>query len=209
MITRRKLIRTATLLAPFLVVPMRADVFAFARKIKDKSYKTLALFLNKYPQEMMDKNPNYLDGQSFAQWHNEVHPYLKTQLPKVIPPNGKIVELGVFKGESSEILKNIFGQERYMGVDLHPQCQIEGVQQADVRELADLRDGKAAFVWNDICSWKGSPRSRLSALNWAKRNLVSGGIYMDEGVDAIPSDVNYDGLILIDKGQNYTVFQKS
>lgn len=209
MITRRKIIRAATLFTPFLVLPMRLDVVALGRKIKNQSYKSLALFLNKYPQEMIDKNPSYLDGQSFEQWHQEIHPYLSSQLPKLVPSNGRVVELGVFDGESSAVLKNIFGQERYMGVDLYPKSEIDGVIRADIRELADLRDGKAAFVWNDICSWKGSPRSRLSALNWAKRNLASGGIYIDEGVDAIPSDVNYDGLILIDKGQNYTVFQKA
>lgn len=209
MVTRREIIRKATLLAPLIAFPMSVDVVALGRKIKNQTYKTLALFLNKYPQEKIDKNPNYLAGHSFATWHSEIHPYLKTQLPKLVPTNGKIVELGVFKGESSAVLKNIFGQERYMGVDLNPYAEIEGVIRADIRELANLQNEKAAFVWNDISTWKGSPRSRLSALNWAKRNLASGGIYIDEGAEAIPTDVDYNGLTLLHKGQNFTVFQKS
>lgn len=209
MVTRREIIRKATLLAPLLVLPGGIDVVALGRKLKNQAYKTLAMFLHTYPTDKIDKNVDYLSGHSFAAWHGEIHPYLRGELPYKVPSYGKIVELGVFKGESSQVLKTIFGSERYMGVDLHPYAEIEGVVRADIRELGDLRGERAAFVWNDVSTWKGSPRSRLAALNWAKRNLMSGGVYIDEGVGSIPSDVNYDGFRVVHKGQNFTVFQKA
>ncbi len=208
MVTRREIIRKATLMLPLLVLPGGIDVVAIGRKIKNQTYKTLAMFLNTYPMDKIDKKENYLEGHSFATWHAEVHPFLRSRLNVIVPGNGKVVELGVFKGESSKVLKSIFGSERYMGVDLHPYSEIEGVVRADVREMGDLRGERAAFVWNDISTWKGSPRSRLAALNWAKRNLMTGGVYIDEGTASIPSDVNYDGLEVIHRGQNFTVFQK-
>ncbi|MCC6137317.1 MAG: hypothetical protein IT287_01695 [Bdellovibrionaceae bacterium] len=209
MLTRRDIIRKATLVVPLLAIPGGIDVVALGRKIKNQTYKTLALFLHKYPMDKIDKNKNYLDGHTFATWHAEIHPYIKNKLPQLVPLNGRVVELGVFKGESSAVLKSVFGFERYMGVDLNPYAQIDGVVQADVRELADLKDGKAAFVWNDVSTWKGSPRSRLAALKWAKRNLAKGGVYIDEGAESIPTDVDYNGLTLVHKGQNFTVFQKA
>lgn len=208
MVTRREIIRKATLMLPLLVVPGGIDVVALGRKMKNQAYKTLAMFLYKYPMDKIDKNESYLEGHSFATWHSEIHPYLRT-LQSVVPQHGKIVELGVFRGESSQVLKSVFGAERFMGVDLHPYAEIEGVVRADIREMGDLRGESAAFVWNDVSTWKGSPRSRLAALNWAKRNLVSGGVYIDEGAESIPSDVNYDGFHLVHKGQNFTVFRKA
>lgn len=209
MVTRRDIIRKATLLAPLIALPGGIDIVALGRKIKNQAYKTLATFLHKYPQDKIDKDPNYLNGHSFATWHSEIHPFIKNRLPNLVPANGQVVELGVFKGESSAVLKHIFGADRYLGVDLNPYNEIEGVVRADIREFADLKFDKAAFVWNDVSTWKGSPRSRLAALNWAKRNLKSGGIYIDEGAEAIPTDINYDGLNLVHKGANFTVFQKA
>lgn len=209
MVTRREIIRKATLMVPVLVLPGGFDVVAFSRKIRNQAYKTLAMFLHTYPTDKIDKNKSYLAGHSFATWHSEIHPYLRVQLRTMVPASGQIVELGVFKGESSQVLKSVFGSERYMGVDLHPYAEIEGVVQADIREMGNLRGESAALVWNDISTWKGSPRSRLAALNWAKRNLQSGGVYIDEGSENIPADVNFDGLHVVHKGQNFTVFRKA
>lgn len=209
MLTRREIIRKVTLALPLIAIPGGVDIVALGRKIKNQTYKTLALFLQKYPMDKIDKNKNYLDGHSFATWHAEIHPYIQNKLPQQVPANGKIVELGVFKGESSAVLKSVFGTDRYMGVDLNPYAQIEGVIQADVRELADLGGEKAALVWNDVSTWKGSPRSRLAGLNWAKRNLVKGGVYIDEGAENVPTDADFSGLNLVHKGPNFTVFQKA
>jgi hypothetical protein len=209
MLTRREIIRKAAIAVPILAMPMSLDIVAIGRKIKNQAYKTMAMFLHKYPLDKIDKNKKYLAEHNFEAWHQEIHPYLRTQLPQLVPNSGAVVELGVFRGESSAVLQSLFGVERYIGVDANPYAPVVGVVQADIREFADLKLQKAAFVWNDISTWKGSPRSRLAGLRWAKRNLQSGGVYIDEGCESIPTDVDYSGLNLVYKGKNFTVFKKA
>ena len=120
--------------------------------------------------------------------------------------HGSIVELGVHSAVNSQ-LQAQYGAS-YMGVDIMPMGGLRGMMMLDVRELADLENKKARFVWNDVGTWQDSPRSRRSALEWAQRNLHVGGIYIDGDAYTIPTDLDYSSFELIIKGPGYTVFQK-
>ena len=174
------------------------------KKTYGKSYDQL---LSSYRQDKIDRNPQYLNSYDFTNWHREIHDFFRNKLTRHLPITGQVVELGVFKGHSSQILKDKFGEERFLGVDSHRYGDVEGVQIADIRNFADLKD-KAALVWNDISSWEGSPRSRKAAFHWAVRNLKVGGIYIDESMKKMPADLNLSGLNLLYSGQNFSVFRK-
>lgn len=173
-----------------------------------ENQKTVAHLLAKYKQDRIDANRAYLAKFNPRGWHVKIHSFIRNELQDLsVPPTGQIVELGVYKGTSARILKRIFGRERYLGVDANPYKKIEGVVAADIREFADLSE-KAALVWNDISTWEGSPRSRLAAFEWSQRNLAKNGIYIDEGAENIPVDLDYSGFELICKRDKFTVFRK-
>lgn len=82
------------------------------------------------------------------------------------------------------------------------------IQLTEVRELKELKGEKAALVFNNVCSWEGSPRARKAALEWAKRHLASGGVYVDENAGKIPCDMDYTCFELLHKDERYTIFRK-
>lgn len=183
---------------------------SFRRTLKGEQApaRTVDSLMKKYPVDRIDENIEYIRGHNFSQWHREIHRFFKRDLIGLsVPPTGPVVELGVYKGQSAALLKKMFGPFRYVGVDAVAYKNIKGVIQADVRTMADL-PVKAAFIWNDISTWEGSPRSRLAAFEWSKRNLAKGAIYVDEGPMQIPVDLDYSGFELITKSDKFTVFRK-
>jgi len=134
--------------------------------------------------------------------------FIKNDLPSHIAKlTGQIVELGVHPRCSAE-LQSQFGIDRYMGVDIVSALDLAGVVHKDVRQLEDLIHGKAVVVWNDVGTWHTAPRSRFAALEWGKRNLQAGGIYIDSDAYKIPTDVDYSQFELLCKGPGFTVFKK-
>ncbi|MCB0379439.1 MAG: hypothetical protein KDD33_13175 [Bdellovibrionales bacterium] len=182
-----------------------------------KSGRTFRQLLSQFSQDKVDRNRHYLydwDKEKmqeklydFSVWHQEIHDFFRSLPSSQIPSQGAIVELGVFMGDSAQILKDSFGSHRYMGVEFFDYNFVEGIIFTDVRKLADL-EHKAALVWNDLSSWQGSPRSRMAGFQWAKRNLQSGGLYIDEAASQLPSDLDTRGLKLVYQGARFTVFRK-
>lgn len=205
-INRRDLLKTAIGAVP-AIAASGYSVTSLHQMLSGEQ-RTVASLLEKYRQDRIDARRTYLDHHNFKGWHREIHTFFKKNLIGLsVPVSGPIVELGVYKGESARLLKKIFGRKRYVGVDAHPYKNIQGVIQADIRDFADLPQ-KAAFIWNDISTWDGSPRSRLAAFHWSVRNLAPGAIYIDEGAEQIPVDLDYSGFELLHKGHKYTVFRK-
>lgn len=208
MLNRRNLIRSALFGMPVLLFGSISDPFrVVVHKVSGVKNKLLTQLFFKYHQDKIDKNPHYLKDHDFTAWHNEIHPILR-QLARLNVPAGPIVELGVHKGLSSKVLKDVFGIRRYIGIDVSPMTDDPQVIRQDIRSADNLPE-KAGFIWNDISTWEGSPRSRLAAYKWARRNLKPGGIYIDEGRHKIPADLNLRGFDLIQAGRNFTVFRKN
>jgi hypothetical protein len=207
MIKRRILLKSALFSLPAFALGWGSDSVQIAlHKLSGAKNKILAQLFFKYHQDKADKDPAYLAEHDFTAWHKEIHPYLK-QLPSLGVPSGAIVELGVHRGHSSKVLKRTFGAGRYIGFDTHPLTEDPQVIRQDIRKAGNLK-AKAALVWNDISTWEGSPRSRLAAFKWARRNLKKGGIYIDEGHHKIPADLDLKAFELVHSGQNFTVFRK-
>lgn len=83
-----------------------------------------------------------------------------------------------------------------------------GLNDKALLNLQDLSAQNIKVVWNRAGSWRGTPRARLFALQWAKDNLQCGGFYIDEKLKNIPSDADYNGFQVILKNQDLTVFRK-
>lgn len=173
--------------------------------------QTVADLLNTTLQDKADKNKSYLRGTDMAHWHSEVHPFFQQLVSKdIIPAEGLIVELGSYQGRSLEVLNHLFGAHRVRGCDVYAYTKNPQVIVGDVRSPETLAQlSKAALVWNDVSNWKNSPRSKLAAFEWAKKNLVSGGIYIDDAMKNLPLDLDLSGFKLIYSKGYITAFKKT
>ena len=94
---------------------------------------------------------------------------------KDIPENGYVVVLGTNKCVSFNLLIDMFGKERCLGIDIanptnHPLVKIK-----NVLEFNEEDDMPIAFVHNDIGSYPLTPIAKIKAQMWAAKNVVDGG----------------------------------
>ncbi len=98
----------------------------------------------------------------------------KYVMPKLeIPAKGNIVQIGCGLGLAIENLCSLYGSERVIGYDWlnplgHPNIEI-----IDCHDLSAEYD--IAFCEIDVASAASHPELRLQCLNWAVRNIVTGG----------------------------------
>jgi hypothetical protein len=173
--------------------------------------KTVADLLASVPHDKADRNKSYLRGTDMSDWHSEVHPFLeKLGNLDLVPAYGRIVEMGSYQGHSLQKLNSVFGADRVIGLDIHAYTKNPQILIGDIRsEVSPLRDGPAALVWNDVSNWNNSPRSKIAAFEWAKRNLVTGGIYVDDAMKNLPIDLDLRGFSLIFSRGYVTAFRKT
>lgn len=174
--------------------------------IRDHSLQSL---LDTSVRDKADKNTSYLSGTDMSEWHQEIHPVLaRIARSGIVPAQGKIIELGSYQGKSLRVLNKLFGAERVRGCDIHNYTHNSQITIQDVRS-ENFHMDTPALVWSDVSNWTSSPRSKLAAFNWAKKNLVSGGIYIDDRLRNLPSDLDLSGFKLIYSQGYVSVFRKT
>jgi hypothetical protein len=93
-------------------------------------------------------------------------------------PEGKIVMVGAYDGIRLGLLEQRFGLHRVVGVDL---AAIAGHDNVIVTNTASqLPDMPIAFCYQNVGMWQWLPQANYEYTEWAIRNLVSGGIYMNK-----------------------------
>ncbi len=173
--------------------------------------RTLANLLAAVPKDKADSNPRYLKDTDMSHWHTEAHPFFEELKNKGhVPEQGLIVELGSYQGASLQALNELFGSHRVRGVDIYPYTNSRQIFIGDVRTSNVLQNFQApALVWNDVSNWENSPRSKLAAFEWAKQNLVKGGVYVDDAMKNLPLDLDLSGFQLIYSKGYITAFRKT
>ena len=98
-----------------------------------------------------------------------------------VPSNGKIVEIGIWKGHVYEKLKTKYTAERCIGFDIHDYLNNDdsSVVIGDFRTINSSYDQDVALVYNGCGGWDTNSSSKQAGLDYAYRNLVSGGYYID------------------------------
>lgn len=195
--------------AALLDNPLGAWLKKTAQQISRVSENTFGQLLTLFGHDKIDRNLHYAASADFSLWHQEIHHYFREVLPHLnVPEEGAIVELGVFNGQSSAILKSIFGPVRYLGIDAVKRVPDDHVYEIDVRDMGSQFDQPIAFGWNDISTWAGSPRSRRAASDFIRRNLLIGGYYLEEGLSRLPADFSMEGLEIVHSAPLFTVFKR-
>lgn len=172
-----------------------------------KRWSTLSELLLQTAADKADRKTSYLSGTDMSFWHAQIHPVLKNIVPRLLPSgSGAVVELGSYKGESADVLEKALGLP-VVRLDIHSYYQHDNLVIGDIR-TRPLKDRPARLVWNDVSSWTSSPRSRMAAFEYGKRNLIRGGIYIDDRFGDIPKDLDLSGFELIHAQPYISVFRR-
>ena len=116
-----------------------------------------------------------------------------------VPEIGKVCEAGVWKADIYNKLKNAFGADRCIGFDSYDYLDTsdDSVTIGDFRSIHSDHDQDISLFWNNQGGWDTNGSLKLAGLNYAYRNLVSGGYYIDlmffddhPSLDAYPNFVD-------------------
>lgn len=179
------------------------------RSLLTSAKKTYSQLAHSTPFDKVDRKPDYLEGTDMVFWHRQIHPIFERLVPSLgVPAHGVIMEMGVYKGDSFALLTNLFGADRVRGIELVKYIDEPRILNIDVRSLTSEHDMPLAIAWNDVSNWKGSPRSKMAALNYARKNLVLGGLYIDESLADLPSDLPLSDFKLVHSEGDVSVFRR-
>lgn len=137
-----------------------------------------------------NENPDTIRDFYFSEWDRNMDQYrieLYMSLHSIydklnhgdywIPGDGYIVELGVNRCQSFNILCQMFGPIRCIGFDLENIMGHPNVHVCDIRTL--VREIPIALCVNEVGGWKVTPESRQSAFDWAVENIVPDGLLIE------------------------------
>jgi hypothetical protein len=212
-LTRRKFILNAGTLAGASIFagPINLINPEINLAINEKMVSSYASLIGNTLRDKAE-NPAYLNGSDLSDWHQEIHPLIKSHMANWInhlPTSLPVLELGSYMGDSANILRNTLPNRNIFSFDIFPYYKHERLIIGDIRaEQSTQIQRPFALIWNDISNWKNSPRSKLSAFNFAKKHLVHGGIYIDDRYCDLPNDLDWSGLKLIYKKNYVSVFKK-
>lgn len=91
-------------------------------------------------------------------------------------PDGLKVQLGVAFGDTFEEMKNYWGVDQVLGIDLHNFRNDPNVWTIDIKQLQVRLP--CAYIENDIGAsyYEQGKKDRWAATQWAVKSLVPGGI---------------------------------
>lgn len=117
-----------------------------------------------------------------------------------VPETGKICEAGTWKGDVYNKLKTAFGAGRCIGFDCHDYLDTPdaSVTIGDFRAIHSEHNQDIALFWNGLGGWDTNTSSKQTGLDYAYRNLVSGGYYIDllffEGHPSLSNYSNFSNV---------------
>ena len=117
-----------------------------------------------------------------------------------VPATGKICEAGVWKADVYNKLKSTFGAEKCIGFDSYDYLDTpdDSITIGDFRSIHSDHDQDISLFWNNQGGWDTNSSLKLAGLNYAYKNLVSGGYYIDlkffEGSPSLDSYPNFTDI---------------
>ena len=127
-----------------------------------------------------------------------------------VPEKDWIIELGVNRCESFNVLCEMFGKSRCRGFDLENVTKNPLVRCCDIRKFDEIIP--TALCVNEIGGWKVTPESRRAAFDWAVKNIVSGGLLIEHSDElaewSLSQKVNEHNFRLVLKTKLHAVYSK-
>ena len=94
-------------------------------------------------------------------------------------PSGKVVQAGTWNGDMYFVLQEIFGKETCIGFDIEKYINDTSIIYGDFRKIYKDYPIPCCIFYNGLGSWKCNKTSKQAGLDYAIKNLVSGGLYLD------------------------------
>ena len=124
----------------------------------------------------IEVTPDYRKKLSFFELNDEPRTTLKS-LGTL--PEGKVVEIGVFRKKIFNVLKELYGEENCFGVDFYPYEDDPNIVIGDWRNIHTDYNMDVALFFNGMGSWLNNKTTKQAGLDYAVNNLVTGGFYID------------------------------
>ena len=160
----------------------------------------------------MDLLVNNEEGKTyFDQWAMWIGQNLNIILSNYVIPNGKIIQAGTWNGNVYFELQKIFKKERCIGFDIEKYINDDSIIYGDFRKIHKQYPYTCALFYNGLGSWEYNKKSKSAGLEYAIKNLVPGGLYLDviHGNKSILTDIPqlefcqiYDDILLILRKKN-------
>ena len=124
----------------------------------------------------IEVTPGYREKLSVFELNDEPRTTLKS-LGTL--PEGKVVEIGVFRKKIFNVLKELYGEENCFGVDFYPYEDDPNIVIGDWRTIHTDYNMDVALFFNGMGSWRNNKTTKQAGLDYAVNNLVTGGFYID------------------------------
>lgn len=142
----------------------------------------------KSSKDFVDQNSRYMD--ILYQTEKELFDNKKKYLGKINNllntleiPNGYIIEAGVWQGDIYKIFQTYFGHHRCIGFDIEKYINDSSIIYGDFRKIHTQYNFKCSLFFNGLGAWKYNRSSKQSGLDYATKNLVIGGYYLDTNIN--------------------------
>lgn len=197
--TRRKVLQRLMVMLPTFSV---LNLDASTQKSEHKKYKSLEELLRDHPRDRVHSHRGVIRDAGLEQRR-----LLNLGLLESLSAHGSFVEFGLEDPNHSSALRSALGG-RYRLINPLLLSETQSLIYETMEADSSVSSQDVEWVWNHVCSWQGSPRTRLAVLAWAQKNLKVGGLYIDEKLEKIPSNADYSGLQVLFKDNFFTVFKK-
>lgn len=127
--------------------------------------------------DTINKNPDI--KRLFDNWAHWVKTNLENILASYAIPKGFIIQAGTWNGDFYNELKKIFGNKRCIGFDIENYIDDPSIIYGDFRKINSSYPFECAVFYNGLGSWDYNKKSKQAGLEYAIKNLVKGGLYLD------------------------------
>jgi hypothetical protein len=140
--------------------------------------------------DLVDQNPRYMEicekeaePNSWFTTHRKTFIYetdcLNKSLDIIGYKGGTVIEAGVYKAFLFDQLCERYGSENCYGFDIYPYVQRPNLIIGDFRQLPSKYNFKTEIFFNSFGPWTTLGSSKRAGLDYAKKNLITGGFYFD------------------------------
>jgi hypothetical protein len=135
--------------------------------------------------DFVDQNSRYMDllyednPVIFNNWAIWINEKLKDVLSEYNIPSGNVVQAGTWNGDMYFVLQEIFGKETCIGFDIEKYLDDTSIIYGDFRKIYKDHSVPCCLFYNGLGSWKYNRTSKQAGLDYAIKNLIPGGLYLD------------------------------
>lgn len=134
--------------------------------------------------DLVDQDPRYMDiieaydPNTFKERDSRLF-----QLPVILDQlqvlDGYVIEAGVWKGTLYSRFQKYFGKDRCIGFDIEKYIDDTSIIYGDFRITKDQHPYPCSLFMNGLGTWNHNRLSKTAGVDYANKNLVMGGYYLD------------------------------